>query len=256
MDVYACGAGKNPRTSPADTLDAALNVRFKRPFYMKFIPSSPPASANDRILDAAEKLFAAHGFDGTSLRQLTIDAGVNLAAVNYHFGSKESLYAAMIARRIRPINEARLAALEKAEQAAEGAPVPLATVLAILVRPILELSKDATQGGPGIVRIIGRSLAEPLPFMDAILASEFQPTLARFSQAVRRNAPHLSPEDFLWRLSFVVGAMQHTFSNLHRMSELTRGICRDNDDEGALRRFLDFAVTAFAAPGGTADHPA
>jgi len=116
------------------------------------------------------------------------------------------------------------------------------------VRPVFELSRDQSRGGSHIIRIVGRSLAEPLPFMDAILAAEFQPTMARFSQAVRRSVPQLTPEDFLWRLSFVVGAMQHTFSMLHRMSELTRGICRNDDHEGALRRFIDFAVGAFSAP--------
>ena len=214
--------------------------------------SSSIHSATDRILDAAEKLFAAHGFDGVSLRQLTIEAGANVASVNYHFGDKQSLYTEMIARRIRPLNAARLAALEKAEAASSGLPAPLDTVFEILARPLFELSQDTVGGGSDFIRILGRSLAEPVPFMDALVASEFQPTLGRFGQAVRRNVPRLSPEDFLWRFSFVVGAMQHTFSTLHCMSKLTRGICRDHDHEGALRHFLDFAVAAFAAPDGAA----
>jgi AcrR family transcriptional regulator len=210
---------------------------------------STATSPKDKMLDAAEKLFAHHGFDGVSMRQLTLEAGMNVASVNYHFGDKESLYAAMIARRLRPLNEARLAALEQAEREAGGQPVPISRIIEILVRPVFELSKDKSRGGPYIIRIVGRSLAEPLPFMDAILAAEFQPTMARFGQAVRRSVPQLSPEDFLWRLSFVYGAMQHTFSMLHRMGEFTRGICRNDDHEGALRRFIEFAVQAFSVPG-------
>jgi AcrR family transcriptional regulator len=209
-------------------------------------PATPPEA---RILDVAEQLFAKQGFDRTSMRQLTVAAGMNVAAVNYHFGDKEALYAAMITRRLRPLNQARLAALEQAEREAGGQPVPVARIIEILVRPVFELSQDESRGGPSIMRIVGRSLAEPLPFMDAILAAEFQPTMARFGQAVRRSVPQLSPEDFLWRLSFVYGAMQHTFSMLHRMSEFTRGICRNDDHEGALRRFIEFAVSAFSAPG-------
>src|SRR5882672_4712439 len=111
---------------------------------MKAAKTSP----KDRILDAAEKLFAKQGFDGTSMRQLTVAAGMNLAAVNYHFGDKESLYAAMIGRRLRPLNEARLASLERAEQEAGGQPVPLARIIELLVRPVFELSKDKSRGGP------------------------------------------------------------------------------------------------------------
>jgi AcrR family transcriptional regulator len=202
----------------------------------------------ERILDAAEKLFAEQGYDAASMRQLTEQAKVNLAAVNYHFGGKESLYVAMVSRRLRSLNETRLASLERAEQEAGSQPVPVARVIELLVRPVFDLSGDRSHGGAHIIRILGRSLAEPLPFMDAILAAEFQPTMARFSQAVRRSMPQLSPEDFLWRLSFVIGAMQHTFTVLHRMSELTSGICRNDDRDGALRRFIEFAVGAFSAP--------
>ncbi len=202
----------------------------------------------ERILDAAEELFARHGYDSASMRQLTARAKVNLAAVNYHFGGKESLYTAMISRRLRARYETRRANLERAEREAGVQPVPLPTVIELLVRPVFELSEDRSHGGAHVIRILGRSLAEPLPFMGAVLAAEFQPTMARFSQAVRRSVPQLSPEDFLWRLSFVVGAMQHTFAVLHRMSELTSGICRNDDHEGALRRFIEFAVGAFSAP--------
>ena len=209
---------------------------------------SPNAAVKNRILDAAEEIFARHGYDSASMRQLTARAKVNLAAVNYHFGGKEALNTAMVSRRLRALNETRLANLDRAEREADGQPVPLHRVIELLVRPVFELSEDQSHGGAHIIRLLGRSLAEPLPFMDAVLAAEFQPTMARFSQAVRRSVPQLSPEDFLWRLSFVVGAMQHTFAVLHRMSELTSGICRNDDQEGALRRFIEFAVGAFSAP--------
>src|SRR5258708_2370723 len=209
---------------------------------------APPEATLLSILNAAESLFAKHGYDGATLRQVTRKAHVNLAAVNYHYGDKESLYAAVIRRRIQPINRDRLASLAQAEKEAEGKPVPLALIIELMARPIFELCEDPATGGHHTVRLIGRSLAEPLPFMEEILAAEFQPAMASFGQAVRRHAPALSPEDFLWRLSFVVGAMHHTLATLHRMKDLTRGICRNNDHEGALRRFIPFAVATFTAP--------
>lgn len=212
----------------------------------------PDPTTHERILNAAEKLFAENGFRGTTLRQITQRARVNIAAVNYHFGSKEALYVEVVQRRIRPINSARLARLEDAVAKAGDQPPALAEVLDILVRPVFDVHQDPARGGEHIVRIIARSLTEPLPFMSELIATEFHPVLARFSQVIRRHAPHLAPEDFMWRLSFVVGAMQHTLATIHEMSTLTRGICRDNDYEGALRRFILAAVAVFTAPARAA----
>lgn len=215
---------------------------------MRFMHDCRDQATHERILDAAERLFAEHGFVGTSLRRITGAAAVNLAAVNYHFGDKESLYAEVLRRRLRPINAARLARLEEAVATAGEAPPPLELVIDILLRPVFEVHRDPARGGPHIVRIIARTLTEPLPFMSALLREELHAVLGRFAQIVRRHVPHLSPEEFLWRLSFVIGAMQHTLATLHQMSALTHGICRDNDYEGALRRFVASACAVFRQP--------
>jgi AcrR family transcriptional regulator len=201
-----------------------------------------------RVLIAAESLFAENGYDGTTLRQITQLAKVNLAAVNYHHGDKESLYLEIIRRRLQPINQSRLRNLTEAELQAGEAPVPLDTLVDIMARPLFELYADTDHGGRHAARLIGRSLVEPLPFMTKFLAEEFQPVMSRFGQALRRHAPTLSPEDFLWRLSFVVGAMLHALATLPRMKDLTRGICRDNDQAAARARFVQFAVRVFGPP--------
>lgn len=208
----------------------------------------PDPSTHEKILDAAEKLFADNGFRATTLRQITQRAHVNVAGVNYHFGSKENLYVQVVHRRIRPINEARLRLLEAALARFGDRPPPLADILDILIRPVFDVHRDPARGGEHIVRIISRSLTEPLPFMSELIATEFHPVLARFSQVIRRHAGHLTPEEFMWRLSFVVGAMQHTLATIHEMSALTRGLCRDHDYEGALRRFIVSAEAVFSAP--------
>ncbi len=202
----------------------------------------------NKILSAADELFAHHGYDGASLRQLTQKAGVNLAAVNYHFGDKKSLYKAVITRHIQPINQARLSKLQDAEQQAGDKPVALAMILDILVRPVFELSQDITNGGHHIVRIVGRSMLEPLTITDEALAKELQPITPRFAQAIRRHVPHLPPDEYLWRLSFIVGALHHTLATLHRMKELTRGICQSNDHERALCRLIQFSIGTLTAP--------
>lgn len=204
--------------------------------------SHPDKETLDRILIAAESLFAEQGYDGTTLRQITQRAKVNLAAVNYHHGDKESLYLEILRRRIQPINQSRLVRLHEAEQQAGDQPVPLATLMEILAGPLFELYAGPDENSRHGARLVGRALIEPLPFMETFLAAEFQPCLARFGQALRRHVPSLTPEDFLWRFSFVVGALQHTLATLHRMKSLTRGICRDNDHAAALPRFVRFAA--------------
>ena len=208
----------------------------------------PPSSdiTYGKILDAAESLFAKSGYDGTTLREITRTAKVNLAAVNYHHGDKESLYLEVIRRRVQPINELRLAQLAEAEREAGANPVPLALIIEIMAGPWFELYARE-DGGRLAPRLVGRCLAEPLPFMEKFLADEMQPPLARFAQAIRRHCPTVPPEDFLWRFGFVVGALQHTLATLHQMKLLTRGICRDDDHAGALSRFVQFGEGVFAA---------
>ncbi len=197
---------------------------------------------------AAEPLFAERGYYGTTLREITRKAKVNLAAVNYHHGDKESLYLEVLRRRIQPINLARLSSLTAAEANAGALPVPIAVIFQLLAEPLFGLFAEAEGQGPPAARLIGRSLVEPLPFLEKFLADEFQPVLARFGQALRRHDPTLPPEDFLWRFSFVVGAMLHALASLHRMKFLTRGICRDNDHAAALSRFVQFATWVFERP--------
>ena len=201
-----------------------------------------------RILSVATELFSNQEYSGVSLRQLTKKAGVNLAAVNYYFGDKKSLYHAVVARHIHPINQARLNKLHEAEQVAGDKPVPLAVILDILFRPFFELNQDKINGGHHIGLIVGRSMVAPHIITNQTLVRELQPITPAFAHALRRQVLNLPTDDFMWRLSFVVGALHHTLATLHRMKELTQGICPDNDCEGALRRLIQFSTVTLTAP--------
>ncbi len=198
-----------------------------------------------KVLTAAEGLFAEYGYHGVSLRQITAKAGVNLAAVNYHHSDKESLYGEMLRYRLKQLSQIRAARLAEAEARAAGAPVPLAALMEILARPLLA---PDFPGAPALAgrRLLGRALLEPLPFTAPILDAEFQPAMTRWGQAVRRHAPTVAPAEFLWQLSFVVGALHHTAAALHDMKARTSGICANNDGAGALEKFCEFAAASFA----------
>src|ERR1022692_4678526 len=95
------------------------------------------STTKDRILDAAERLLSKNGFDATSLRAITAEADVNLAAVNYHFHSKDALMKALIARRLGPVNQKRLAMLDAVESAAGNGPLPVGAVIAAFISPVI-----------------------------------------------------------------------------------------------------------------------
>lgn len=200
------------------------------------------------ITNAAEEEFSENGYHGTSLREVTKKARINLAAVSYHFGSKESLYCEVLKRRLRPMNQGRLTKLENACELAGDKPIPLALIIDIFARPFFDLCDDPQENGGHFLRLIGRSIVDPLPFVESLLNEELHSTTSRFAQAIRRHTPSLNPQEFMWRLSFVVGAMHHTLATLHQMKALTRGLCQNGDSAGAFRHFTHFAVNALTAP--------
>jgi AcrR family transcriptional regulator len=154
-----------------------------------------------RILDTAERLFGERGYDAISLRHIIGDAGVNLAAVHYHFGSKEDLLDQVILRKVGPVNEARLALLDQAEQEASGAPVPVERILRAFLIPTTEVARR----NPEFAKVMGRVVAEG--HIERIAAQHFRPMIDRFVTALQRSLTPLSPEELGWRVYFMFGAI-------------------------------------------------
>jgi AcrR family transcriptional regulator len=158
----------------------------------------------DKILDTAERLIGEQGYAATSLRQIISEAGVNLAAVHYHFGSKEELLDAVVMRKAAVVNEARLAALTRAEQEAGDGPLEVERVLDAFFAPTAETANR----NPQFVRLMGRIYSEGL--MPQMAQKHFRPATGRFLAALQRALPELPPEELMWRVHFMIGAMAHT----------------------------------------------
>lgn len=178
---------------------------------------------------------------------MTDQAGVNLAAVNYHFRDKENLFQETLLRRLRELNAKRLTSLQEACALAAPAPPSLEAIIRLLAQPLFDLHRSPGPGGRSFVHLLSRGLTESSPLTARLLAEEYHPTLTRFGQLIRRHVPQLSPEEFLWRFSFIVGSLHHTLATLHQMADLTRGICRNDDYEGAMTRFVGCGVATFRA---------
>jgi AcrR family transcriptional regulator len=167
----------------------------------------------DKILDAAERLFGEQGYAETSLRHIIADAGVNLAAIHYHFGSKEDLLVQLIQRRTEPINQERLAMLDRFEAEAAGGPVPLEKVIEAFLLP----AAQATARRPELARLMGRMHAENCIPKD--IKSYFTPMVERFIAAARRALPDLPEEELYWRLRASAGAVSFTMLEPHAEQE-------------------------------------
>ena len=192
------------------------------------------------ILNAAEQLFASRGPNATSLRKVISRAKVNLAAIHYHFGSKESLLQTVLSRRLGPLNAERLALLDKYEHESGKRAVPLPKILEALVGPALRLSRDSERGGAVFMRLLGRCVLEPDEKIQMMLNHQFHYLLERFTPALQRALPNLPPVDFFWRIHFLVGSMAHTMADSERLRAISGGLCDPDDTEGTVRQLLTF----------------
>lgn len=196
----------------------------------------------ERLLDAAERCFAEQGYQATSLRELTRAAGVNLAAVHYHFGSKEDLALAVFRRRLGPVNRRRLELLDAAEAADSPS---LEAVLDAFLRPAVEF---ATAHGPTQARLLARiHYGSPRELRLRILA-EFDEVIRRFLAALGRVLPHLPPAEVLLRAHFMVGCLLHSIMHLEEMQVMDPACDCRRDPDGFLASLRTFVAAGLLAP--------
>ena len=206
----------------------------------------PQHETRTRILDAAEELFMLHGFEGTSMRHLTTKAGVNLAAVNYHFGSKDALIEAVFRRRLDPMNAARIAALEALESTGR-APSPDAIIRAF-VGEGLRMIEDTKSGGRNFIRLLGRTYTEPAKPIRVLIGQLYAPAMERYKAAFERALPQMPRDELVWRMHFMFGTLAYTLAATDTV-QLIAG-CKPEDRYDA--QLLEDRLTAFLAAGLTA----
>jgi AcrR family transcriptional regulator len=198
----------------------------------------------ERLLDAAERLFAQHGVAGTSVRDITGEAGVNVAAVNYYFGSREHLVSAVIDRRLTPLNEERLRLLDDTWSAcwnrgAESRPT-VEDVLAALVGPSIRLCFEH----PYFARLASQLRADGDPALWQDYRSRQAGVMSRFRETFASALPELAAEEVATRLHYILGAIQHIWAHCPLPAEET--------PERLLASFLTFYSAGLHAPAPAA----
>jgi AcrR family transcriptional regulator len=199
------------------------------------------------ILDAAENLFVEQGFEGASLRSVTAVANVNIAAIHYHFGSKDALVKAVLARRLSPINQERLDRLEALESSAGGADLQLEDILRALFEPALKMSGFGDGGNNNVARLIGRIFSEPSHSLQSFLKERFHVVFEKYTAALRSVLPELPDVDFFWRVHFMMGAMCHTLCDQERPRLLSGGICNPQCFEETCDQLVVFVAGGLRA---------
>ena len=192
----------------------------------------------DKILDAAEGLFADHGFAATSLRQITAEAKVNLAAVNYHFKSKEALLSAVIERTLGPINLRRMELLDELEASSRGGPPDLEAVVLAFIRPAFEARSNNAESMRHFPRLMARLLAEPGEWSAPVMLPALHEIANRFMPIFQQAMGVENRTTVLWGVQFTIGCMTRCLV----APAFIHTIAGENRPEESMEQILDRVV--------------
>ncbi len=209
--------------------------------------SAEASDTRDRVIDAAEKLFAEQGFEAVSLRQITAQADVNLAAVNYYFGSKEGLIVEVMARVVGPINERRLVMLDEAESEAGGEAVEVKRILEAVFLPLMASMNESEHSRKVMLKLAGRCMSETGSEMPEVVGRLFREVADRFCAALSRALPHLAEAEVYWRMHFTIGAMLYALNQHETLVLLSNGRVEADDAEKALQELVAFTAGGLCA---------
>jgi AcrR family transcriptional regulator len=200
-----------------------------------------------RILNAAENAIAEAGFAGASLRDIVLEAQVNLATVYYYFRSKRGLMEAVLKRRFGPMREEHLALLRRFEAEANGQPVRVEKILEAMLLPPLCLTVKAPAKHQAVTRLLGRIVTEPSPQIQEVLRTQRAEVRAAFLKALQRSLPKAPLPGLLWGIEFVWGALAFTLCNPRKIEVETRGACDPAHTEQVLAEMIRFFAAGFRA---------
>ena len=194
----------------------------------------------DRIIHAAQKLFAERGFESVSLRDITTNALANVAAVNYHFGSKESLIDEVIIQHMEPIMHVRERLLDEAERKFQIGVVPLEVVLDAFMRPILTVMNESGESRKLFCKFMGRCMNEGIDRIPAKLMRIEQRMMKRVTAMLADALADVDVEVLAWKLHFSFGVMAHTLMHEDTLKLVSKGTSGEPDFETTLQRMIDF----------------
>ncbi len=228
--MNVCFIGMNPKTEESEGGGGARGT-----------------DTQQRLLEAAERLFASRGYAGLTVREVVREAEANVAAVNYHFDSKEGLVMEMLRRRVAPVNAERLDMLREAKTRAGGEPLQTEEIIEALLLPIGRAAVRKEGPDSTFMQLLGRSFTEPAEFLEKVHRDLFGELAEAFFRELARAYPEANPEELFWNLHFVVATMLGALAQHRRVTVLSGGRCDEDDVDGMIRRLITFATAGFSA---------
>jgi AcrR family transcriptional regulator len=198
----------------------------------------------ERILRTAERLFAEHGFNGVSMRELAAEAGVNIASIGYHFENKEGLLSEVYRRHCEPMIEDRLRGLKAALRLRGTA--RLAAIIEAFIRPALQ--QVEVEEGETFIRLRAVLSGENSELLEKLVAENFDQSSTAFIDALCELLPHLSRKDVCWRFHFLLGTIYYTAAGPHRIYAFSGGRCDPSNSQEVIKELVPFMTRAFLAP--------
>ena len=204
-------------------------------------------STKNKILDAAEILFADKGFNGTSLREITSKAEVNLAAVNYHFGSKKELIKSVMSRYMNEFSPRLENALQVLCDNNENP--TLVEVFSTFVEPLLSLNTFKENGTSQFLQLLGRGYIDNQGFLRWFLTTQYPNVISHFVAAVQKAYPELTAEEMFWRLHFTMGTVVFTMSSSDALIDIAQSdFNKEMDISSVIQQVIPYISAGVAAP--------
>ena len=203
----------------------------------------PESGSKRKLLDAAEQLFADQGFEAVSVRDITKLAKTNVAAVNYHFGSREELLALVMMRFMLPVTEERLLRLDALERKWAGKSVPLEEIIDALVRPLATRVKKSDLSERMFYKLMGRIFAQQGDVLPGPIEEQIKQTAVRFTKAFAKALPSVSPEELAWKIHFLMGGMIHMLTHQDVLDRISGGASGAPTMETTLGRFIRYSAS-------------
>jgi AcrR family transcriptional regulator len=203
-------------------------------------------STKNKILDAAENLFAIQGFNGTSLREITSQAEVNLAAVNYHFGSKKELIKSVMSRYMNELSPRLESSLVNI---CEQEDLTLLEVFSAFIEPLLSLNEFKDNGTSNFLQLLGRGYTDSQGFLRWFLTTQYPGVINNFVKAVQKAYPELTAEEMFWRLHFTMGTVVFTMSSSDALIDIAKSdFDKTMDIAGVIKKVIPYVAAGVAAP--------
>ena len=202
----------------------------------------PEANKSDRILDVAEELFALHGYDGVTIRQIASGAQVDVALANYHFGKKLDLFYAVFNRRAQLLSDSRREVLLASQQNNE--PQTLEQIIEAFLLPLKMAQQTGDPGWKNYLSLLAYVMTSPV-WSEQLMGEVFDKRVGEFIDALKTALPKAKSEDLHWCYQYVSGALALTLAQTGRIDRLSNGSCLSSDFDSAYERMIPFIAAGF-----------